>query len=117
MSAAVVVGGSLTALAVRETQAGDGKGIHGGRRARACKCGAHNLGELLPEQAGQGRRTGMGLKMRLWNTTVSTRNAMVAMPMMNQMKKAAGREDNSCHVSIQDCRKMCRGQGRKAKPV
>lgn len=34
-------------------------------------------------------RTGMGLKMRLWNTTVSTRKAMVHMPMMNQMKKAA----------------------------
>ena len=34
------------------------------------------------------RLTGMGAKMRLWNTTVSTRKAMVATPMMNQMKKA-----------------------------
>lgn len=43
--------------------------------------------------------TGMGEKMRLWKTTVSTRKAMVAQPMMNQMKKAAvGRCDGAVYI-------------------
>lgn len=42
---------------------------------------------------GAGRRglpTGMGEKMRLWKTTVSTRKAMVRMPTMDQMTKPVG---------------------------